>query len=414
MPKVLIICDVYPPSFAPRMGYLVKYMKALGWSADIVTRELDGDVSFKSLLGNESVIRVKGISVPMKTAMDKVFRLLTLKQTHKKNANLISDKIINKLHAEEYTLILCSTAHRTFILDATNKVAKAWKKPWVIDIRDLYEQIPVKTLPYKGMRKILLGTIEKNLIHYTIKQRNKCFKNANAITSVSPWHVQTIKNYNHSTYLIYNGYDPETYFPKKINNLKTFNITYTGTVLPERHNPELLFKATKRLKEKGIINNNDFRIQFYVPKNWRKNITESPTYNDIRNFVTFNDYIDTSEVPQLLNESAILLLLSNLYTPDGPKGLISTTKYFEYLAVERPILCVRSDENLLEASIKEASVGVSARTIEETYDFLLEKWNEWKVKGHTTVKINRNYTQQFSRKLQAKQFVDLFQQVINT
>ena len=74
--KILIICDVYPPSFAPRMGYLVKYMKDLGWTADIVTRGQDRDLSFESLLGDEKVIRVQGLKSPMRTKKDKVFRLI--------------------------------------------------------------------------------------------------------------------------------------------------------------------------------------------------------------------------------------------------------------------------------------------------------------------------------------------------
>ena len=137
---------------------------------------------------------------------------------------------------------------------------------------------------------------------------------------------------------------------------------------------------------------------------------DNPAYDDIRDFVDFYDYIDTSAVPKILADSSILLLLTNVFRDDGPKGIM-TTKYFEYLAMERPILCVRSDENLLETSIKKANAGLAARTMEETYDFILEKWNEWKIKGYTTVKINKDYTQQFSRKLQATKFVELFEKI---
>ena len=37
MPKILVICDVFPPSFAPRMGYLVKYLEEFDWHAEIAT-----------------------------------------------------------------------------------------------------------------------------------------------------------------------------------------------------------------------------------------------------------------------------------------------------------------------------------------------------------------------------------------
>ena len=412
MKKVLIICDVYPPSFAPRMGYLVKYMKELGWNADIVTRGLDGDYSYKSLLGDESVFRVNDISNPIKTLKDKVNRLVKQKQNYDKSGELIAQYILDNLDQKEYKMILGSTAHRTFILDAANKVAKIWKKPWIADIRDIYEQLPLKVSPYTRLKKIVIEGIKNNFIRHTIKQRNKSFKSANAITSVSPWHVQTIKKYNKSTYLIYNGYDPDCFYSRGVKNQNVFKIIYTGIVVTmEYQDPTMLFLAVKKLVIENIISKEMFRIQFYTPKNRRSSVLNNQAYMEVKEFVDFFDYVDTSEVPKVLDESSILLLLTNIFKPDGPKGIM-TTKYFEYLAIERPILCVRSDENLLEESIIKANAGVSARTVEETYDFLLEKWGEWKSKGYTTINVNKDYTKQFSRKLQAKQFVDLFEKVI--
>ena len=96
---------------------------------------------------------------------------------------------------------------------------------------------------------------------------------------------------------------------------------------------------------------------------------------------------------------------------DGPKGVL-TTKLFEYLGMERPVLCVRSDEGLLEQTIRDAKIGVAARTVDDAYTFLLEKYEEWKLNGYTTVQVNIDYKRQFSRKIQAKQFVDFFNGVI--
>ena len=110
-----------------------------------------------------------------------------------------------------------------------------------------------------------------------------------------------------------------------------------------------------------IINKDQYRIQFFTQPNRRKSILENESYLDVKEFIDFHEYVDISEIPNLLNQSSILLLLSNICDVNGPKGLLSTSKYFEYLAVERPILCVRSDEDLLEASIKKANAGIAAR-----------------------------------------------------
>ena len=413
MPKLLIICDVYPPSFAPRMGYLVKYMEEYGWAADIVTRNYDGDFSFKSLLGNEKVFRVGEKPLPLRTLKEKLTRLLTKNQQHTRRKDYMVSFILDHLKPDDYSFILASTAFRTFILDVADEVSKSWNKPWIADLRDIFEQKPIKISPNKDLKNYLLDKLDNNYQKFMFQQRNLRFKNVNTITTITPWHVEQLKKYNPNTHLIYNGYDPENFYPQVVKGQKQFKITYTGIINSiEYRDPTLLFRAVKKLSKNNIIDKEQFRIQLYTQKNRRAVVIENKDYQEIKEFVDFYDYVDTSEIPKILNESSILLLLSNKYTPTGPKGLISTTKYFEYLAVERPILCIKSDEDLLEESIHKANAGLSARTLDETYDFLLEKWNEWKNKGRTSVKINKEYIKQFSRKKQAKQFVDLFEKVI--
>lgn len=39
--KILILCDMFPPAFAPRMGYLCKYLKRAGWTPYVVTEQIN-------------------------------------------------------------------------------------------------------------------------------------------------------------------------------------------------------------------------------------------------------------------------------------------------------------------------------------------------------------------------------------
>ena len=89
-----------------------------------------------------------------------------------------------------------------------------------------------------------------------------------------------------------------------------------------------------------------------------------------------------------------------------------TTKFFESLAVEKPILCVRSDESYLESALRESKAGVAARHVEEACRFLENYFEEWKEKGYTTLQTNKNVLKMYSRKEQAKQFADIFETVI--
>ena len=55
--KILILCDMFPPAFGPRMGYLCKYMKRAGWEPVVVTERID-DNTFSFLKGETSVTYV--------------------------------------------------------------------------------------------------------------------------------------------------------------------------------------------------------------------------------------------------------------------------------------------------------------------------------------------------------------------
>ena len=55
MKKVLIICDLFPPAFGPRMGYLCKYLKGLGWQPVVLTEAIK-DNTF-TFLANECKVQ---------------------------------------------------------------------------------------------------------------------------------------------------------------------------------------------------------------------------------------------------------------------------------------------------------------------------------------------------------------------
>ena len=97
----------------------------------------------------------------------------------------------------------------------------------------------------------------------------------------------------------------------------------------------------------------------------------------ISDYMDYFEYVPAAQIPEILNHSSILLQLANKMSESGPKGIM-TTKLFEALAVEKPILCVRSDEAYLEETIN---------------------------KTHSAEREN---VKPFSRQKQADQFMQLF------
>ena len=38
--KLLLICDLFPPAFGPRMGYLCKYLQQTNWHPTVLTEQI--------------------------------------------------------------------------------------------------------------------------------------------------------------------------------------------------------------------------------------------------------------------------------------------------------------------------------------------------------------------------------------
>jgi glycosyltransferase involved in cell wall biosynthesis len=407
----LLITNIYPPAFAPRMGYMLKYLQPKGWQVQVITRYTDNDQSYQSLvqyvpeaihlnvgkLGFTSRVNalIYNIFYPFFFYWEAWQIYHTALRLYKKNA---------------YSFVFCCISEHIYMLQASVWLSKKLQIPLMVDFRDIEEQNP----KYQRVVSFFKGLLETNKGSFIFNKRNKLLTKAISVTSVSPWHVETLKEYNTNTQVIYNGFDAAIFKPEEPINSDCFEIIYTGTILPKRHDVELFFDCLNQfLSADKAINLNKIKVSFYTPINCRKIITNHPLFSRFDSILTFYDFVDTKQVPYLLNKASVLLLLSNLFHKDGPKGLESTTKFFEYLAVRKPILCTRSDEASLEASIVKLNAGCAARTAKQGADFLLEKYKEWLDKGYTTQNSDYATIQSFSRQKQAEQFESIFLKLLN-
>ena len=409
--KILLFADYFPPAFAPRMGYLVKYLVPIGYHFDIITSCDLKEKNFKSLVGINKIIRVSlEQDIIPKGPINRFLRLLLLKRKlfiKKKPFIQAALQLQNN-----YDLILVSTSWDMFVLSAAAEVSEKWKIPYVVDLRDIHEQNPEVPNPYIGVKKLLFSYFNNILENAILMERNRLLKTAGSVITVSPFHVEQLSRYNNKTSCIYNGFNNELFHKMTPFKSNIFSIVYTGSINSlELRNPEILFLTVAKLKNEKLISPSELKIAFYIPSYDHSLIKNMACFLNISEYVEFNEYLSADSIPLLLNSSSILLVLSNISNKIGPKGVL-TTKFFEYLGVEKPVLCVRSDESILEEMIKKSNAGVAARTVEEAYDFIREKFEEWKEKGYTTVQVNQKYKKQFSRKEQAIQFAGIFESVI--
>ncbi|WP_103982232.1 glycosyltransferase [Parabacteroides chinchillae] len=409
--KILIFCDMFPPAFAPRMGYLCKYMKRNGWEPVVITEYIP-DNTFEFLAGNTEVtyVRYYHASNKLIKQLEWLFIFIMDVCFHYKERKMI--KVARELLSKDkYDGVLCS-AYRTFPLPAAQKVASLYNIPFIADTRDIIEQYASNEYISRSFHTF--NWLDKQITRlyrwHLLKRRNIALHAADYITTVSPWHVERMKQFNKNVKLIYNGYDPEIFFPKQVHTTQ-FRITYTGRLLSLAiRNPQLLFEAINKLSRENTICPETFRVSWYIDKSSQNIIEEEAKKHDVIQYMDYHGYVPASEIPDILNNSSVLLQLANKTSAKGPKGIM-TTKLFEAFAVEKPVLCVRSDESYLEETINKVHAGIAAKTSEEVYAFLQYHYDEWKKKGYTTSLINREALSVFSRCKQAEQFMELFKQI---
>ena len=96
------------------------------------------------------------------------------------------------------------------------------------------------------------------------------------------------------------------------------------------------------------------------------------------------------------------MVATAVYEVDGTE--LAELDRFEALGVEKPVLCVRSDEECLAQVIRETNAGIAATTAEEVKAFILDKYSEWQQNGFTRQAVNQAQKQLFTRQYQAGQF----------
>ena len=411
MKTVLILCDLFPPAFGPRMGYLCKYLKINGWQPVVVTEEVNENTySFLCKDIDATYIRFyKKTGWAGKLSWGwAILRDVLFGYKDKR----MYREAIRKVKKHQFDLILCST-YRTFPMKAAERLSRQTGLPLVVDLRDIIEQYTghefiTHSLPQIfGIDKIISSIFRKQ----NLKARNKILREVAYVTTVSPWHVSILSACNNNTKLIYNGYDPEIFFPAP-RKMDQFFITYTGRLLSTAmRNPGLLFQAIERLANDQVITSNLFRLRWFVDEKSKQIIEkETKNYPKVADFMDYLGYIPASEVPKALNESEILLILTNKSCNDGPKGVM-TTKFFEYLAVGKPVLCARGDESCLEEAINCTCSGLSAHHVEEIYDFIKSHYLRWQSGQPYEDNSDKEEIRKYSREAQAKQFIEVFQSV---
>lgn len=393
MPKrILILCEaIAPPAFSPRVLTLAQYLQDQGWQCTILTEECEQQAFDTDICPIHQ--------------MPAYHHLLADKLCYGKDKALYR-YAVQQLDMQSYDLIFCSSYYY-FPLLAAQQLAKRYHLPLIVDLRDIAEQwgkesyFTRRLTPWKGL-DYCIGKLYE---YKQLRMRNRVLRYANAVTSVSPWHQQLLAHYNTNTHLIFNGYDEQLFVPKDVKS-EVFQIAYLGKLYSTKlRDPRLLFAALQELLAEGKIAAKELRVLFHVDEKGKEQLSELAEEYQISPVVDIHGYIPRTEIVEVMHQSSILLVLTTQSIAEGTHGIMGT-KFFENMGVEKPVLCVRSDEECLAQVISQTQAGLAATQVEEVKTFVMEKYQEWKQNGFTR-QTARN-KELFTRQRQAEQFKELF------
>ena len=204
--------------------------------------------------------------------------------------------------------------------------------PWMADFRDPWTNIDFYS-------KLMLSSFAD---HKHKRLELQVLKEADVVTCVGKTWLDELEDLykkglgvsNSKFRFISNGYDPDDYSSEKVEIDKKFSIVYIGT-LDKSRNPGILWKTLSDIVKKNPSFAADLQLKLVGKTDIA--VTDDIEKNGLLSYMEKTPYLTHAEVTQVQKKSQVLLLLIN-NTPNAMG--ITTGKFFEYLAAERPILCI--------------------------------------------------------------------------
>jgi glycosyltransferase involved in cell wall biosynthesis len=232
---------------------------------------------------------------------------------------------------------------------------------WVADYRDLWYGSSLLTgiWPFSRIEKAIEDTLVRK---------------ADLITTVSsPWRDMLRARFGERVVTIENGFDledlrgliTESVFPRD----GRIRLAYTGTFYPERQDPEPLFRALARLRDRGVRIDQRLEVLFYGVK--ESALESLVTKYRLQGIVVAKRYTDRKTVLRMQRDADLLLFLD--WIDPSFKGML-TGKLYEYLYAGTPVLCIGTSPDTDAARfIVEAGIGLSAGMSEALISTILTK-----------------------------------------
>lgn len=215
--------------------------------------------------------------------------------------------------------------------------------PWLADFRDPWTNIDF----YKDLKLTTSADRRHHQLERTVLQ------DATAVTVISNGMAKDFNRILPRTYdVITNGFDADDIISSPSPELdKKFSIAHIGTLVSTR-NPESLWKVLHQLLSTQQDLAKDLEIKLIGKID--HTVTESLEAHGLTSYVNRIPYLSHDQVVLSQCQSQVLLLIIN-NTPNA--NMILTGKFFEYLAAQRPILCLGPVDGDAAAILRNTHAG---------------------------------------------------------
>ncbi len=403
--RILMFIESFlPPAYVPRLRYFMSYFLEKGWEVDCVAERS----------GHEQFLPqgVRLLAVPYykcdKGLPAKVEWLLkfVLGVAFDYKGRYFFRKSRPFWEEKTYDVVFCSS-NFTFPLTVSAKVAALKRIPLFVDLRDIAEQSPddnyyMARRPPRLLARPVIALYKKT----GLSRRNRVLAKAEAVTTVSPWHVKTLSAYNDNTQLVYNGFDERQFYPAAEPTPK-FTISYFGRIFNElMRDPRPLLESVARLSAQGVLSPDNTVMRWFVDEVSRRLIDDLAGSYGLQAFMDYRDFVSPYELQTEMARSSVLVVLMN--TPKKRFFGMMTTKFFEAVGTNRPVLCTPDNGDCLPQVVRAIRCGIASSDPQEIDAFLLRLFNEWKATGRTVGTVDEQIRMDYSRRQGAEVLEQLF------
>lgn len=431
--RVLIVTYYWPPaggSGVQRWLKFVKYLREFGWEPIVFTVK-DGDYPIlDEKLYKDVPANIEVIHSPIFEPYN-IYKFLTgKKKTSKLDGNFLSqgkkyswkDKIavwirgnffipdakmfwirpsINRLNeylknAHVDAIVSTGPPHSCHLI--AYGAHKKYGTPWVVDYRDPWTQIDYfDDLGLTALARKRHTHLEKKVLNSCNLIINVGYRNAEDLSELT----------DNKRVVITNGYDDADLDTTKGTLDKEFSIVYIGTMNDSR-NPIVLWQVLRELAHERhpIMDHVKVRI-VGKPENV---IKQSVDYSGLSDYVDFTGYVSHGQAVLYQNSARVLLLVIN--KTSNNKSILPG-KIFEYMASERPILCLGPSDGDSARILKNCGHNsvFDYEDIEAVKEFILSKFLEYQ-NGDDSKIINRNF-EKYSRRCLTEHLSEVLNELIS-